>query len=522
MLGFAVYDEKGPAKDWPIDGAYLVGPDDLAAKGLVRFDAETGAIVCQKRGSRATALSLLYDAGSMGRLMLQTCLLPDRGEPYILSVELARHRIKMFIAKSEEWQMFDLSSAHPAMQHWEKARQLFTEAVNSDDCARADRMARRSLEVGIEATERLALAHAEILLHRRFATKAAPSSTLGVRISPGRDSGALRQLVQRDFDIVAIPLNWRELEVEEGRYNWEPVDRWMQWAKEQGKPIVAGPLLDFSKRAVPDWMYVWQNDYDTCRDLAYDHVERVVQRYRSTVGIWNVASGINTNENFRFTGEQMIDLVRMAGLIVRHSRKGARVLVEIAQPFGEHGSLANDSVPPFTFIDRLVQEGIRMDALGVQLMCGSAGPDAGEHHSLASRDLMQFSNLLDKFFLIEIPLLVSAMGAPSEMSEAGSDDPGSSGLRSGGGWWRGNWSHDVQSRWAGQMFAIAMSKPFVESAVWCELYDHAGSMLPASGLITQDGRAKPALSKLINVRKRLRKPLGPLKLPSKAQPPAVT
>ena len=36
----------------------------------------------------------------------------------------------------------------------------------------------------------------------------------------------------------------------------------MVWASKSGKPIVAGPLLDFSKRAVPEWMYVWQNDYE--------------------------------------------------------------------------------------------------------------------------------------------------------------------------------------------------------------------------------------------------------------------
>src|SRR5690554_5384564 len=105
MLEFAVYDENGPAESWPVVGAHLVGPDDLAAPGAIHV--ERGKIRCRKRGSRAVGLALLYDAGGSGMLMLQTCLLPDRQEPYILSVELARHRIKMFIVKSEEWQMFD-------------------------------------------------------------------------------------------------------------------------------------------------------------------------------------------------------------------------------------------------------------------------------------------------------------------------------------------------------------------------------------------------------------------------------
>ena len=56
--------------------------------------------------------------GPMGRIMLQTCLLPQRERPYDLAIELARHRIKMFIAKCEEWQMFDLdhrASGHKAV-----------------------------------------------------------------------------------------------------------------------------------------------------------------------------------------------------------------------------------------------------------------------------------------------------------------------------------------------------------------------------------------------------------------------
>ena len=28
MLRFAVYDKGGPAPDWPLDNAYLLGPDD--------------------------------------------------------------------------------------------------------------------------------------------------------------------------------------------------------------------------------------------------------------------------------------------------------------------------------------------------------------------------------------------------------------------------------------------------------------------------------------------------------------
>ena len=489
MLRFAVYDDHGPAKDWPLDAAYLVGPDDIAVRGELTFKA--GQIRCTTRANHTVGLCLPYDAGPLGRLMLQTCLLPDRDRPYLLSLEFARHRIKTFIAKSEEWQMFELESDHPAPREWEKARKLFSEALNEKDPIQADRLAQRSLVHAVQANERLALAHAEIFLHWRFGKRPAPSATLGVRIHTGKDTSALRDLLTRDFDILVFPLRWSELEVEEGRYDWAPLDRWVQWAQTQDKPCVLGPLLDFSKRALPKWMYVWQHDYSTCRDLVYEHVERVVKRYGSAVDMWNVASGLNVNDNFQFTAQQMIDLTYMGSLIVRQVHKGARTMVEIVEPFGEFGAANKNAVAPLTYLDQIVQEGIPMDCVGVQLLFGQKG------RGRETRDLMQISSLLDRFLTLDLPVLISAVGVPSEAPEPG------------GGWWHEPWTAQVQSRWVSRAFSIAMSKPFVESVIWSDLYDHPSSDLPGAGLVDASGRTKPALQRLVGMRKRLRKPLGP-------------
>jgi hypothetical protein len=487
MLRFAVFDDDGPAGDWPMVGCHLIGPEDLPARGAIRF--RRGYVECEQRGSQAVGLCLQHHVPGIGSLMLQTCLLPRREEPYVLNVEITRHCIKTFIAKCEEWQMFDIGPDHPAVQHWEQARQIFTQALTAPMPGEANRKAAAALSHAIQATERLALAHADLLLRRRFGQRPAFPTTLGVRICPERESAPLREIVGRDFDVVQIPLRWKSLEVEEGRYDWEPVDRWVQWARANGKPIVAGPLLDFSGRSLPEWMHVWQHDYDTCRDLAYDHVERVVERYSQAISVWNVASGLNVNDNFEFTPEQMIDLTRMAALVVRQSRKGARVMVELREPFGEHSAARRGTLPPGTYLDRLIQEGIRLDAVGVQLLFGRH--DRGQ----AVRDLMQISSMLDRFFLLELPVVISAMGVPSE-----SIDPQ-------GGWWLARWSPELQARWGAHLFAIALSKPHIETIFWSDLYDHDDADLAASGLITADGRTRPVLQRLIALRKRLRKPL---------------
>jgi GH35 family endo-1,4-beta-xylanase len=492
MLRFSVFDSTGPAASWPLELAHLLGPDDVALPCEITL--KRGALECRRSASnQAAALCVQYDAGSVGTLMLQTCLLPERAEPYGLSLELARHRIKTFIVKSEEWQMFDLAPEHPAMKLWEEARRLLTVAINLPDPLEADRTARRSLIRGIEATERLAMAHAEVLLHRRYATKPASSVTLGARVWPEMEAPALRDFMKKEFDVIALPTQWNLIEAEEGTYAWETLDGWMEWAQKQGKPIVAGPLLTFSRAALPRWMYVWQHDYDTCRDLAYDFVDKVVSRYKDKVGIWNVCSGLNVNDNFEFTAAQMLDLTRMAALFVRQAKKGARVLIELEQPFGEFAASNRGAVSPLQFIDQLIQEGIRLDSLGLRLIFGS------EQRGMACRDLMQISGLLDRFASLEIPVLITAMGVPSEGQGSG-------------GQWHGPWSPELHARWATRALAIALSKPFVESVFWADLFDHEEMEAPMSGLITADGKAKPALKQLVSMRRRLRKPLGPLKL----------
>ncbi|MGI9013980.1 MAG: endo-1,4-beta-xylanase [Phycisphaerales bacterium] len=492
MLRFAVFDDAGPATEWLLLHAHLLGPDDVGLEGEVTF--EDGHICCQRRGSGAFALGLQYDAGAAGVLMLQTCLLPDSDRAYVLSHELARHRIKMFLAKCEEWQMFELSNDHPAMVEWERARQLFTLGLNARDRVEKDRFGRESIAHAIDATERLALAHAEVLLHRRYATRPASGTAMGARISTKRDPQPFSDLLAREFDVLYVPLPWRELEPAETQYDWGPTDRWLAFAQQNKRPVIAGPLLDFSPEALPDWMHVWQHDYDTCRNMVYDHVERVVMRYGNVVSIWSIAAGLNVNDNFEFTADQMLDLTRMASLLVREKLRRSKIMLEIVCPFGEFVTRQRHAMPTMQYIDRVAQAGIKIDCYGLQL-------PFGDRRGLPARDLMQISNLLDRFFMLELPVLITRLGVPSAVGTGES------------GYWQQPWSPEVQANFIKKMLGIALSKPHVESVLWAELYDHAANHVPAIGVIDAEGRKKPALQAMIDVRRRLRKPLGPLKLP---------
>ncbi|MCP4758768.1 MAG: hypothetical protein GY876_04790 [Planctomycetes bacterium] len=496
MLRFTSYDADGHADASVPQQAILIDKDEVVVGGRIR--SREGVIECLRRSPGATAMSLLYDAGEPGELALRTCLLPSRDLPYVLSVELARHRIAMFVHKAEEWMMVDLDDSHPAMQLWEEARRLFTTAMVTSNQAKADQAGRASLALAIRASERLAIAHADILLRRRFRSKAAPSTSIGVRIDPSRSGDALRELAHRHFRLLAIPLQWGRLCPEEGTYVWEQADDWIAWAEDNGCRVIGGPLIDLGRHGLPGWVASRAVSFEHFRDLAYEHVERVVARYGDHVGMWSIGTGFNTNSSISLKPKDMTDLARTLALLVREGHRGRRVIIEIEQPWSEYMFKHADALSPWMFLEQLVQSGVRLDGVGLRLQLGD-GEDGRP-----MRDLMEVSRLLDRYLLLDLRVLVTDLGVPS-VDAAGK-----------GGRWREAWSETLQSQWANRVLPILLSKPHVESIIWTDLFDHVDTRPPTAGLISERGAAKQVLRQLVGWRKKLSKPLGQ---PSQSQDP---
>src|SRR5690606_8534295 len=157
-LTFALIEHAhtGPARTaaGALRHAHLLGPDDVPVQADIRIaDGGTGGgiaaasrgqgggsvIRAEKRGNESAALAVQFElhpedglSHEGGQITLQTCLLPERTagqRPYLLSLELARHRLMLFLNKLEDWALFDLPATHPVMQRFEQARTAFTDAV---------------------------------------------------------------------------------------------------------------------------------------------------------------------------------------------------------------------------------------------------------------------------------------------------------------------------------------------------------------------------------------------------------
>jgi hypothetical protein len=491
MLRFDVYLNGQPAKEISLAGAYMFGQDSIP----VRADlvAANGQITCIKRIPGACGLSLLWQAGEAGRFMLATTRLPERSRPYNLNVELARAQVTHIAQKREDWGLFDYAQAEGLNRDFDAVRGKFVEALKCADGAKASILADEALAAGVTLGEKITLFHADIFLSRRKSTgQAAARTSFGCTIDIFSMGEAYTDRMREAADFVHVPTAWKHIAPKEGVQQFAQVDSWINWATRVKKPVIAGPLLGFEPAFLPEWLYIWEHDYDTLRNVIYEHTQAIVRRYDKQVKIWNVVSGIHAYNDFGLSFEQIMELTRMSCLLVKKLAPRSQVLLELVIPWGEYYARNQRTIPPLMYADMAVQSGIKFDAFGVR--CCMGVPVDG----LYVRDLLQISSLLDEFMGFGKPLHVTAAQVPSDVTADPWDLWGGQQPVPAAGQWHAPWSPRLQAEWLQAFYRIAISKPFIESVCWRDLADYEGHYIPHGGLCRNNMETKLAFKELRN------------------------
>lgn len=481
MHRFVVYPPKALRPHIDLRGAHLLGNDGIPIRGEIKLVGNE--IHCRARTSDPCALSLLWPVPGFGTVQLETTRLPERREPYILNVELARHRLMRISIKREEWGLFDYRGMEDLSAQIEQARERFVTALeHSDSPAKAAQLADESLQVSSDVADRMCQFHASIFLGRRQQGNGFRGDLFGAAVSPSLSPDRLSPAVSKLLNFVRIPLVWREIQPKENAERFDSVDAWVKACRAARLSIKGGPLLQFGVRAVPDWMYVWENDFETILDYARQHIQRCVRRYADRVSAWIVASGLHADCVFSFNFEQIMEITRTAAVTARELAPRAQVVLDITQPWGEYFARNPRSIPPLLYADMVIQSGIPVDAFGVQFLFGI---DSEGYHL---RDMLQISALIDRLAGFGKPLHITAVAVPSNPPDS---DPFSA-----GGQWRQAWSEEAQAAWLVAFCEVALSKPYVESVCLHSLVDDQTETIPSSGIFRADGSPKPAFESL--------------------------
>jgi hypothetical protein len=463
------------------------GPDNLSSPPEVRV--EPGLLTVRRNMDESGSLVVPWDIHPAGRLMGATGTLIEASVPYHLRLELARGKVNQLRGQAAEWQAGGLQMTPDLAEQIRVVSVKFGQAA-SQVAGAQDAHAQAVLDQSYQASRRLVELYVEQMFQARHLRQPRLDTLLGCRLGtvPIPDTQA-PDLLQA-FDSIQLPFAWNEVEPTEASYRWEPFDELLEWAQVHQLVVSAGPLIDFSKARLPDWLWLWQRDLSSLASFMCDYAETVLKRYKNRIRTWQLTVASNSASILGLTEDELLWLTARLVEAARQVDPTLDLIVGIAQPWGEYMSLEDRTHPPFIFADTLVRAGLNLAGLDLELVMGVS--PRGSY----CRDLLELSRLLDLYSVLGIPLRVT-LGYPSSSEPDPLADPE---LSVAAGHWHDRFDPHQQADWASACAALALCKPSIRGVQWVHWSDSDPHQFPRCGMATSPWSIKPALAELRTLR----------------------
>jgi len=471
--------------------AFLTGPERIPWVSRVQFSG--GMLSVSRTTSDSAALCMPWQDDGHGEVTLSTGTLIERSEPYHLQVELARGQIHQLRNQLSEWQAAGLAvpeSIHAALRG--ALEQFAAAATRQHEPDAAAAHAERAIRAALNVSDTLSARYVEQALASRHRQSPHLPTLLGVDLGHRLLDASLGRQVLQAFNAAVVPVVWRDVEATEGSYQWSVYDRQVEWCLAHELKVVAGPLLRLDDRGLPDWLAIWEGDFDNLLSFVSDYVETAVNRYRGKVHLWQCAARVNVGDVLSLSEEEKLRLAVRALEITRKVDPDTPAIIRFDQPWAEYMAHANRDLSPLHFADVLVRSGLELSGLGLEINVGY-WPDG-----TYPRDRLDYSRQLDRWSCLGLPLWVTLSvpsGQTPDPQAYGRGTPLPTAHSSG-------WTLDQQQVWIKSYVPLLLAKPAVHGVFFNHLSDALPHEFPHSGLFDATGAAKPALASLIVLRKK--------------------
>jgi hypothetical protein len=489
VMRFRIPSGAGDASAPEYERACLGGIDGRVF--AMQVSVEDDLLVCRRESSESARLHIPWPMPGYGRPVLSTASLRERDAPYHLSVELARGRLGSLRDQVASWQIAGMVVPDEAAAALADAHSAFAEAACAqEDADRAAAAASVSLSSSCRAADALVSAY----VRQRLTARRRRSSHLPVLLSCPlgllRPGGAWEKLFVTAFTATSVAMEWRNVELRQGDYEWTLPDEQASFAERNRLVIAAGPLLDFSPGGLPEWLWQWSHDYYGLQCFVSDYVETAVSRYAGRIRLWEIAARANTGGAISLDEEHRLALTARAVEVARQIDDELQLSLRVDQPWGEYQAEGRHRLSPLQFVDALVRSGVGLASITLEIAVG-ARPGGSDY-----RDRFEISRLLDLWSALGLPLTV-CLAFPSQ----GRRDPAAAeGIEVAPPQSPAPWGEPAQAEWLAGVMPVLMAKAAVVGIEWTHFSDALPHRFPHAGLVSADGAAKPALERLTRLR----------------------
>lgn len=491
VMRFLVYPDE-LLDDYPeVHRAYISGLDGRVYP--TRVEIEGNVVNCLRQSSESGKLHVAWPVEGFGRPVITSSSLPERDQPYVLALELARGKICRIRDQIAFWEMSGMMIPQEFRVRHRKAHRLFAKATAlQEKPAECTRLACDALVAAFQAAEIVVRSYTRQRLEVRRKKSTNLPASLGCNLGHTVPDDAWGGQFCDAFNAAVLPLEWQLIEPEEGAYQWDVFDRQIEWCEANHLLPIGGPLIDLSADGMPRWLRQWEHDFFNLQSFVCDFIETAMARYVGKVRNWEIAARVNSGGNLALSEENRLTLAARTLEVASQVDDENQLMVGIDQPWGDYQARGNHHLSPLQFVDALLRSGAALSGINLEIGVGYSPRGS------ASRDALDFSRLIDIWSGLGVPLHVK-LAFPSSTD---ADEKADSDFEVGRNGWKTAWSEQSQSDWINLYLPLLMSKQAVVGIQWSHFNDQIMHEYPNAGLLDNTGRAKPALEQIVHFRNK--------------------